>query len=141
MTEEMQEQVQEQPVSQEPEGPPRFTIEDLKRVPGAPSQEQIDAWKQQFGKIYVLPLSMTEAYVWRYITRAEWMSLMSNQELVSNETMLQTQIVQRALLWPKFGPVELQSSRAGLIPTLFGVIMQGSYFLAPEVAIAMCEEL
>ncbi len=121
------------------QGPARFTIDDIKQVPGAPSQQQIDAWKAQFGTVYVLPFSQKEAYVWRYLTRAEWMGLMSNKELASNEVMLQEQIVNRALLWPKFGPLELAGTRAGLISTLFGVVMQGSYFLPPEVAIALVE--
>jgi hypothetical protein len=145
MTDEMKEALpqeqQEAQESPEQQGPPRFTFEDLAKIPGAPTKEQIDAWKAQFGTVYVMPFSPNEAYVWRYLTRGEWMGLMGNQELVANEAMLQSQIVQRGLLWPKLGPLEEQATRAGLIPTLFGVIMQGSYFLAPEVAVALCDEL
>ena len=71
----------------------------------------------------------------------EFQMLMSNQELAAKEQVLQRTIVKKALLWPRLSPEGEASSRAGLFSTLYGVIMQGSWFLPPELAIALVEEL
>jgi len=121
---------------------PQFNLRDaLAGVPGSPAPEQLDAWKKQFRTVYVLPLSPTEVYIWRYLTRAEWMSLIAQEEIATSEVRLQEAVVNRALLWPKLDPIQMQASRAGLVSTLFGVIMKGSWFLEPEIAISLVQEL
>jgi hypothetical protein len=130
----------EEVASEEPM--PVFNAKDaLMAIPGAPSQEQIDAWKQEWGQIYTFPFDLREIYVWRPIRRREWQMLQSNEALVKEEAKFQEQIVMRCVLWPKIGPVELNLSRAGLVQTLFGVIMQGSYFLHPDFAISLVQEI
>ncbi len=121
---------------------PVFSAKDsLRTIPGAPSQEQIDAWKQEFGPIYTFPFDTKEVYIWRPMRRREWQQLQSNEALVKDEAKFQEHVVVRSVLWPAFGPVELNMSRAGLVQTLFSVIMQGSYFLHPDFAITLVEEL
>ena len=121
---------------------PMFNVKDaLMSLPGAPSQEQIDAWKRDFGSIYMFPFDTREIYVWRPIRRREWEMLQTNEKLVQQENKFQEQIVMRTVLWPKIGPVELNMSRAGLVQTLFSVIMQGSYFLHPDFAVTLVQEL
>jgi hypothetical protein len=121
---------------------PVFSAKDaLRAIPGAPAQEQIDAWKQEFGAVYTFPFDTKEIYIWRPMRRREWQMLQSNEALVKEEAKFQEQVVMRSVLWPKIGPVELNLSRAGLIQTLFSVIMQGSYFLHPDFAITLVEEL
>lgn len=121
---------------------PRFSAKiALQTLKGAPSPEQIDSFKQQWGKIYTLPFDVDEIYIWRYMNYREWQILQTNEGLVKDETKFQEQVVMRAVLWPKIGPVELNTCRAGLIQTLFGVIMRGSYFLNPDDAVMLVEEL
>jgi len=121
---------------------PVFNSRDaLKAIPGAPGQDQIDAWKQEFGSIYTFPFDTKEIYIWRPMRRREWQMLQANEALVKEEAKFQEQVVVRSILWPKMGPVELNMSRAGLVSTMFSVIMQGSYFLHPDFAISLVEEL
>ena len=121
---------------------PVFSAKDaLRAIPGAPSQEQIEAWKQEWGSVYTFPFDSKEIYIWRPMRRREWQMLQSNEALIKEEAKFQEQVVMRSVLWPKIGPVELNLSRAGMIQTLFSVIMQGSYFLHPDFAITLVEEL
>lgn len=121
---------------------PVFSARDaLRAIPGSPTQEQIDAWKMEFGAVYTFPFDTREIYIWRPMRRREWQMLQGNEALVKEEAKFQEQVVMRAVLYPAIGPVELNISRAGLVQTLFSVIMQGSYFLHPDFAITLVEEL
>jgi len=128
------------PQAEEQVGPPDLKVA-LKAIPGSPSADQIEAWKQNFGSVYAFGFGTNEIYVWRPMNRREWQKLISNEALAQDEAKFQEQVVARAVLWPKIGPVELNASRAGMVQTLFGVIMYGSYFFAPEFAIQMTQEL
>jgi hypothetical protein len=135
--------IEEDPADAVPqEEMPVFSAKDaLRAIPGAPEQEQINAWKQEWGKIYTFPFDSTEIYIWRPMRRREWQMLQANEALVKEEAKFQEQVVMRSVLYPQIGPVELNLSRAGLVQTLFSVIMQGSYFLHPDFAITLVEEL
>ena len=113
----------------------------LKTLNGAPSEAQIQAWKQQFGSVYVLPFALNELYVWRPISRREWQTIQMNETLVKDENKFQEYIVVRAVLWPRMTPEKMSFSRAGIVPTLFAAIMHGSYFLPIEYALQTTEEL
>ena len=113
----------------------------LKTLSGAPSEAQIQAWKQQFGSVYVLPFALNELYVWRPISRREWQTIQMNEALVKDENKFQEYVVVRGVLWPKMTPEKINFSRAGIIPTLFAAIMHGSYFLPIEYALQTTEEL
>jgi hypothetical protein len=130
------------PAGEQPQGPPVFSArEALQRLPNAPSEAQIEAWKGQFGAVYTFPFDPKEIYLWRPLRRREWQMLQSNEALVQDEAKFQEQVVLKAILWPNLGPVELNLTRAGLVQTLFSVIMQGSYFLHPDFALTLVEEL
>jgi len=115
----------------------------LAQIPGAPSQQQINAWKQQFGKVYVFPVDMKEMYIWRPLRRREWQAIQAagSDGLANDEAKFQEHVVLKAILWPQLDPVQLSLVRAGLIPTLFGVIMHGSYFFSPDFALSLVREL
>lgn len=126
------EPTQEQPVS---------VLEALQAIPGAPTPEQIALWKSQCKAVYVFPFDKKEMYVWRPLIYREWQQLKSEEALVRDETKFQEHVVMRAVLWPKMTPLMLNSGRAGLIQTLFSLIMQGSYFVDPNAAAQMVVEL
>jgi len=114
----------------------------LKTLPNAPSDEQIALWKERYGGvIYILPLSDKDLYVWRYLNRQEWQQIVANEDYQQNEMKMQEAIVRRAVLWPAFTPEFVALSRAGTIPTLFNVIMQGCHFYDTMSALNMVEEL
>jgi len=128
------------PAAQQPQPAPT-PKEALTSLPGAPTEEQIALWKTQCKAVYLFPLDNKEIYVWRPLIYREWQQLKSNEELVKNETKFQEHVVMRAVLWPKLDVLTINASRAGLVQTLFSLIMQGSYFLAPELAINLVTEL
>ncbi|MEW6770008.1 MAG: tail chaperonin [Bacillota bacterium] len=45
------------------------------------TQEQVEAWKAQYGQVYVSEFGEGEVFVWRCITRAEYRKIMSMQRL------------------------------------------------------------
>lgn len=112
----------------------------LAAIPGAPKAEQIEAWKKQHGDVYVLPLDAKEMYIWRPLRHLEYQNLVGGDATKSDASFREA-VVLRALLWPKLGPEHVANTRAGLMDTLFQVIMQGSYFLAPEFALSLVEKL
>lgn len=121
---------------------PMFVAKEaLKKMPNAPSQDQIAAWKQQFGKIYTFSFDTDEIYVWRPIFRREWQNLQTMEALARDEGKFQEHFVMKTVLWPTLGPVEINASRAGMVPTLFQIIMQGSGFLPIDLAVNLIQEL
>ena len=121
---------------------PHFSAKDaLRDIPGAPSEAQIEAWKADHGSVYAFPFDTKEIYVWRAIRRREYQVLKTNKALLEDEEKFQEHIVLRSVLWPVLDSVSLNLTRAGLVQTLYGVIMQGSYFLHPDFAVQLIEEL
>ena len=122
--------------------PPVKSVRDLlKNIPGAPDEAQIEAWKRQHGAVYSVPFDAKEVYLFRYVNRKEWQGLITNEQLVQNEDLFQETIVQHALLWPTLNALSVAGSRGGLIPTLFQAITNASYFLPPEFAVQLIQEL
>jgi len=104
-----------------------------------PSDEMIEQWKGQFGdNIFMLALDEDEMYVWRPLTRHEYKQLLQE---VQHEQAFMEQIVQRCVIWPSITPEWLAGGKGGTVPTLHGVIMEGSNFLAPEVAMSLVRKL
>lgn len=119
-----------------------FNVQELlASLPGAPKPEQVEQWKAQFGDVYLLPLDAKEIYVWRPLRHLEYQNMLSNADLTKNDASFREAVVLRALLWPKLRPEQVANTRAGLMDTLFQVIMQGSYFLAPEFALSLVQKL
>lgn len=112
----------------------------LAGIPGAPDSAKIEAWKSQYGDVYMLPLDRKEVYVWRPLRNLEYQNLL-NSDVGKSDASFQEAIVLRALLYPKLEPAQVANTRAGLMATLFQVIMQGSYFLTPEFALSLVQKL
>jgi len=125
----------------EPETDNVPSIHDLlAKIPGAPSQAEIDSAKAAYGKIYVSPFDEDEMYIWRPMRYREWQQIQMNQHL-DNEQKMQEYVVSRAVIWPKLSPEMIAMSRAGTIPTLFQVITHGSNFLPIDMAVQLVREL
>jgi hypothetical protein len=126
------------PVQEETPATPKDMME---KIPGAPSQQQIDLWKKSYGAVYLSPFEQSEMYVWRPIRYGELQKIKQNQHLAANEEKFQEYIVHHAVLWPNIDPTYMQITRAGMVPTLFSVIMNGSHFLPVEYALNLVQEL
>lgn len=104
-----------------------------------PSEAQIEGWKSRYGdNIFMIALDEAEMYVWRPISRHEYKALI---QTATNEQQFMEQVVQKCVLWPSVTPEWLAGGKGGTVPTLHGVIMEGSNFLAPEVAMSLVRKL
>lgn len=117
----------------------------LMELPDAPSQEQIDVWKERWGPVYVFPFDHRTVYVWRPLSRLEFHKLRESLSGITDEQQfhvkLQEYVVMRSVLWPKLEATSLSTARAGLVDTMFGVIMNGCWFFDANLAAQMVEEL
>lgn len=103
-----------------------------------PSDEQIAIWKEQFGEVYLISFDLDENYVWRPIKRLEYKNIIQQAK---DDAHYQEMLVQRCVLWPQVGPEILTGGKAGTIPTLHAVIMEGSNFLEPDQAVMLVRKL
>lgn len=122
----------------------------LSGIPGAPNKQQIEALKQKHGEraVHVMAFDENEAYIFTHLKRMQWKKI---QELTAKaqqanntdaEDTLKEKVVQYCVLWPTNLTIEFFiNSRAGLIDSLFSVIMANSYFLTPQQAMLLTTQL
>lgn len=110
--------------------------------PGGPNFGQINAWKEQYGDVYVTSVTPTKHVVWRTISRFEYRRLTKNLEMaiasgqVSNaEANLnnEEEIVEMCVLYPQYNRDSSLRDLAGLASTLSQQIMEASGFNSIEV--------
>lgn len=125
-------------------------LEALGKFKNAPSEAQINLWKQQRGRnsIYVMAFSESDVYIYSFLTRGQHQKI---QEIVRKaqetgdiniENMLKEKVVQNCVLWPKPLPVEFfYNSRAGIVDGLYEAIMIQSGFLSPQQLMLLTTQL
>lgn len=128
---------QDESPEEEAEGPD-IVLKAFDDKSGKPDQTEIDAWKQQFGEVFLIAFDEDDMYVWRPINRLEYKQMIQS---VQSEAAFQEAIVQKCVLWPIIGPEWLSAGKAGTIPTLHAVIMEGSNFLEPAMAVTLVRKL
>lgn len=107
----------------------------LKAYDGAPTQEQIEQWKVQFGEVFVSGFSEEDLYIWRPITRAEWREFQARaQAPAENVTQLDFEelVCSQCTLW-QASKTSL-ALKGGTATTLHEQILQNSNFVAPQAA-------
>jgi len=140
-----------------PEQPRELTQEEsieqqvlhmLRNTKGAPNEAGIAKLKQQYGEkgVYVVALGEGDVYVFTHLRRGQWKMI---QEYVGKasqteafggkaDDMLKEKVLTRCVLFPKVDDERfLHNSRAGVIDTLFELIMLNSYFLTPQQSLAL----
>lgn len=108
----------------------------LANFPGSPDQAQIDAWKKQYREVFVSGFSETEIYLWRTITRPEYVKLQKEQQspgLPVDPYKLEEQVCETCVLW-KSVQESWEEGKAGTPNALSEQIMQNSNFLNPQAA-------
>ena len=112
----------------------------LKEQKDAPSQRQIDDWKTQYGDIFISGFSENEIFVWRAISRSEFVTIQT--AAVTGEGLtpfaIEEQTVACCLLWPL--GVDL-NKKGGTISTLSEQIMLQSHFLNQQHAAHLVAKL
>ena len=140
-----------EPEAPEAKAPVAPTVYDLlKGLPDAPTEGQVEDWKRQFGKVFVMGLDDTSFFFWRPIKRLEYRNILkavaeakggSAAQGFDAEAYMQDQIVSRCVLYPKIGTDFLNFSEGGTVPLLFDWIMESSNFIQAQAASALVRKL
>ena len=108
----------------------------LALFPGAPSRDQVEAWKKQHGEVNCSGFNDTEIYIWRTVKRAEWIVLQKQLAQLGERAAdfdLEQEVVKLCLLWATEAGEEALLGKAGSLTTLHEQIMQNSNFVNPSV--------
>ena len=135
------EEVQE-PEEEGPFDPLAFIAENYK---GAPSKQVLENWKSAFGAVYAFAPDDDSIFLLRPLRRLEHKAISADLRQLSQtaraqedpsyvDDQLHEKVVTACCLYPQTGQTFFTMTEAGLVPTLFNLIMEHSKFLAPDVA-------
>lgn len=113
--------------------------------PGAPDKAQLESWKEQFGEIFCSGFSETELFIWRALSRREYVGLQKQlrqspqqgQEPL-NELDYEEMVVSTCTLWSSVQDV---TRKGGSISTLSEQVLMNSNFMPPQMASAFVIKL
>ena len=125
-------------------------LELLQNTPDAPNEQKINQWKAQHGvnAVHVMALGEGDVYIFTHLKRGQWKKI---QEMITKiqesggnadiEDSMKEKVIQHCMLWPKL-PVEFYyNSRAGVVDSIYQVILLNSYFLSPQQAMLLTTQL
>jgi hypothetical protein len=145
MSEEQEVKVEEKkedaPVEKQPD-PSQVVADALKLYNGAPTKEQIEAWKQVHGEVFCSGFSETELYMWRPLTRKEFVDLqavMQQGDKPVSSLEAEGLLVNTCILWSS--DIKVLAKKAGSISALHEQIMTNSNFMDPRLAAALVIKL
>lgn len=107
----------------------------LATMPNAPSESDIEMWKDSFGAIYLSSVTGDDLYLWKTITRNKYKGF-SRSGILNDKMRAEESIVKECLLYPKAGDSFLNTSPAGIIATLSSQILYQSGFIPDQEAIS-----
>lgn len=125
----------------------------LKNSKGAPNEAGIAQLKAKYGEngVHVVALGEGDVYIFTHLRRGQWKKI---QEVVGKasqseafaskaDDMLKESVLKHCVLYPKgVDSIEfLYNSRAGIVDTLFELIMLNSYFLTPAQSLQLSVSL
>lgn len=122
----------------------------LKETTGAPNESQIARLKMQHGDngVHVMAFGKGDVYVYTHLRRGQWkkiQEIMIKVQETQNqdaEDALKEKVLQHCVLWPTNLPLEFfYNSRAGIVDSLYQVILLNSYFLSPQQAMLLTTQL
>lgn len=110
--------------------------------PGGPNFEQINAWKEQFGDVYVTSVTPDKHIVWRTLTRFEYRRLiktleqqLSTGQVSQGEANMNNEdsIAEMCILYPPYSRQNASADLAGIASTISQQVMEASAFVSVEV--------
>lgn len=121
----------------------------LNKRPDAPSDGQIKLWKEEFGNngIHVMAFGTDEVYIYHHITRKQWktikdlMSKVEGKEAEELEEKLKEKVTLSCILYPKLNMNWIDNCKAGVIDSLYQMILLNSGFLTPQQAMLLTTQL
>lgn len=136
---------QDEEVKKEPEKEEERDLGKLMfDLPDAPNQEQVEAWKQEHGEVFCTGMSPTEMFVFRALTRVEFVKIQTIMQAQDNKLTqldLEEQIVKRCILWSSKEGLASLDKKAGTLSTLHEQVLQNSNFVNPAMASALVIKL
>jgi hypothetical protein len=115
---------------------PQDAAQALSAMAGAPTQLQLEEWKQQFGEVCVSGFSQTELFIFRPLSRGEFTNLQAH--LAQSEGVSQLEVEEKicdaCVLWASEPALASLKNKAGTLTTLHEQIMQQSNFVDPRFA-------
>lgn len=119
--------------TEEQKKPPKdLVMEGFNSRADKPSAEVIERWKDLHGEVFLFALDEDEMYIWRPLRRLEYKTLRTQAK---EDSDFMEAVVSKCVLWPPLPPEFMAVCKAGTIDTFFEVIMQGSNFIDPQVAV------
>ena len=123
-----------------------------KQFPNAPSRKIVEGWKELYGDVYAFVPDPGSLYLLRPLRRIEHKNIAKDIRTFSEgaaaredpalvEEMMHEKVVMLCLLYPAATPNFLTMSKAGLMPTLFNLVMEHSKFLSQQKALEVCYKL
>ncbi len=118
--------------------------------PDTPSVEQIDGWKDEYGQngLHVMSFGDSDNYIYHHLTRGEWKKikdvmkrLRDSENAEELEEKLKEKVVCNCILWPKADQAWLENSKAGIVDSLYQMILLNSGFLTPQQAMLLTTQL
>lgn len=126
-------------------------VELLALAPNAPKKPQIDAWKERYGKngVHVMAFGEGEVYVYHHLTRGEWKKIKDIMGKLQEtgldggeiEERMKEKVVQYCVLWPEINDNWLSNCKAGILDSLYQMILLNSGFLTPQQAMLLTTQL
>ena len=116
---------------------PKDAGQALFALAGAPSAVQIEEWKTQFGEVLVAGNSEVELFVFRPLSRIEFINLqtyLSQAKEPVTPLEVEEKICNTCVLWASELALRSLESKAGTLTTLHEQIMQASNFVDPRYA-------
>ena len=117
-----------------------YILRTFRQLKVKPSEEEIAAWKRQYGTVYVVSLSEDENYVFRALNRQEWKAIKSNSKKLDEDQKTDV-IAIKGTIWPRLNSIAIASLPAGTAETLMGMILEASNFMSTERAIELVRKL
>lgn len=126
-------------------------LQILKNLKGAPSEEVINSWKEKYGKsgVHVMAFGEDDVYIYHHLTRGEWRKIKeimnklkeTNSDADEIEEKLKEKVVLYCVLFPKVNEQWLDDCKAGVLDSLYQMILLNSGFLTAQQAMLLTTQL
>ena len=141
----IQEEIVEQPEMKDQ------ILQLFSKMKDKPSQEMIAAWKEKYGPngVHVMAFGEGDIYVYHHLTRGEWKKIKelmnkmkeSSGDVEEIEEKLKEKVVLYCVLWPSVDNQWLEYCKAGVLDSLYQMILLNSGFLTPQQAMLLTTQL
>lgn len=121
----------------------------LSKKVDAPNENQINFWKQEYGKsgVHVMAFGEDDVYIYHHLTRKQWktikdiMGKVEGKEADEVEEKLKEKVCLGCVLYPKLPENWTENVKAGVVDSLYQMILLNSAFLTPQQAMLLTTQL